>query len=277
MPVWRRIFDVIDAPMLVAERPDAIALECVRGAVRFESVRFTYPGARRPAVDGVSLEVEPGTLVAVVGPSGAGKTTLIGLLARFADPQHGSVLIDGHDIASLRLSTLGAAIGVVFQDPFLFHTTLRDNVRYGRPDASDDDVYRAAAAACLVDLVEHLPDGWDTFVGERGHRLSGGEKQRVALARALITDPAILILDEATAHLDAIAEREVQGALATALAGRTAFVVAHRLSTVQAADLIIVLEDGRLVQQGTHEELIEGDGLYARLHLVAEHRGTVGA
>ena len=277
VPVWQRIFDVIDAPVLVAERPDAVELDRVRGAVRFQNVAFTYPGASRPAVNGLSLEVEPGTVVAVVGPSGAGKTTLVGLLARFADPQHGSVQIDGHDVASLRLSTLGSAIGVVFQDPFLFHTTLRDNVRYGRPDATDDDVSRSAVAACLGEVVEQLPDGWDTVVGERGHRLSGGEKQRVALARALITDPAILILDEATAHLDAIAEREVQGALATALVGRTAFVVAHRLSTVQAADLIVVLEDGRLVQQGTHEELIDTDGLYARLHAVAEHRGTIGA
>jgi ATP-binding cassette, subfamily B, bacterial len=266
VPLWQRVFAVLDEAPDVVERPEATDLRAVRGEVRFEDVTFRYPGQERPALENVSLDVEPGQVVALVGPSGAGKTTLGALVMRFADPQQGRVLLDGVDVRDLTLATLGRALGVVFQDPFLFHTSLRDNIRFGRPNATDGEVEAAAEEAQLAALVRSLPGGLDTIVGERGHRLSGGEKQRVAIARVLLKDPPILLLDEATAHLDAISERELQAALVTAVRGRTALVIAHRLSTVRYADLILVLDHGRVVERGAHDELLGMGGLYASLH-----------
>jgi ATP-binding cassette subfamily B protein len=265
-PLWQRVFAVLDEPPDVVERPEARDLRAVRGELQLEGVTYRYPGQERPALQDVSLELEPGKVVALVGPSGAGKTTLGAMVVRFVDPQEGRVLLDGVDVRDLTLATLGRSVGVVFQDPFLFHTTLRDNIRFGRPDATDEEVEAAAGDAQLSALVRSLPDGLDTVVGERGHRLSGGEKQRVAIARVLLKDPPVLLLDEATAHLDAIAERELQAALVRAVRGRTALVIAHRLSTVRSADLIVVLDRGRVAERGSHDELLALGGLYASLH-----------
>ena len=201
-----------------------------------------------------------------MGPSGAGKTTLTNLVPRFIDPTHGRILLDGRDLRTITLESLGSHVGVVFQDTFLFHASLRDNLLYARPDASEQQLHAAIRAAYLTDFIAGLPDGWDTMVGERGHRLSGGEKQRVAIARVILKDPRIFILDEATAHLDTASEQLIQAAITPLFHGRTSVVIAHRLSTVQAADLIVVLDRGRPVEQGTHAELIDRDGLYASLY-----------
>lgn len=263
LALFNRLFEYIDLAPEITDRPGATALTGVRGAIRLERVSFRYPGTERPALDQVSLDVEPGQLVALVGPSGAGKTTLTGLVPRFFDPQSGVVRIDGRDVRDVTLDSLGAHIGIVFQDTFLFHATLADNLRYARPDATDDELAAAISAAHLDELVGSLPEGWDTLVGERGHRLSGGEKQRVAIARVILKDPEILILDEATSNLDSISEQLIQDALARLFRGRTSLVIAHRLSTVLAADQICVLDHGRLVEQGTHRDLLARDGGYA--------------
>jgi ATP-binding cassette subfamily B protein len=215
---------------------------------------------------GVDAVIEPGQLVALVGQSGAGKTTLGGLVARLYDVTGGAIRIDGHDVRDLTQESLRAAIGVVSQDSHMFHDTVVNNLRYGRPDATDAEVMEAARAAQIADLIEAMPAGLDTVVGERGYRLSGGEKQRLAIARMLLKDPAIVILDEATSHLDSENEALVQAALATALEGRTSLVIAHRLSTIAAADNILVLDEGRVVQQGRHHELMQAGGLYAHLY-----------
>jgi ATP-binding cassette, subfamily B, bacterial len=266
LAVFRRLFEYVDLPPQVTDAPGARELADARGAVRFDHVTFTYPNAARPALAGITIDIAPGQLAALVGPSGAGKTTLTTLLPRFADPQEGRVLIDGHDLRDLTLESVGRQVGVVFQDTFLFHASLADNVRYARPEASDADLVAAAKAAYLHDFAASLPDGYDTIVGERGHRLSGGEKQRVAIARAILKDPRILILDEATSHLDTVSEQLIQAALAPLLRNRTSLVIAHRLSTVLTADVILVLDQGRLAEHGTHADLLSHGGLYATLY-----------
>src|SRR6202034_2139304 len=222
----------------------------------------------------VSFVAEPGTMTALVGPSGAGKTTLSGLVPRLYDAVTGSVTIDGHDVRNVTLASVAASVGVVTQDAHLFHDSIAANLRYARPSATDAELVAACRAARIHDLIASLPDGYDTVVGERGHRLSGGEKQRLAIARVLLKDPAVVILDEATAHLDSETELLVQQALAAALAGRTSIVIAHRLSTIQAADQILVVDHGEIVARGTHSSLIGEGGLYAELYQTQYLRGA---
>jgi ATP-binding cassette subfamily B protein len=214
----------------------------------------------------VSFTVAPGELVALVGPSGAGKTTSALLVPRIHDVSAGEVRVDGHDVRDYTLESLRGAVGMVMQDPHLFHDTIRNNLRYARPDATDDDLVEACRAARIHDMIATLPDGYDTVVGERGYRMSGGEKQRLAIARMLLKDPAVVILDEATSHLDSESELAIQQALAEALLGRTSLVIAHRLSTIVAADRILVLEDGRIIESGRHDELLRAGGLYSDLY-----------
>ena len=214
----------------------------------------------------MSFTVEPGQLAALVGPSGAGKTTISYLVPRLYEASQGTVRIDGHDVRDLALGSLADAVGMVTQDAYLFHSTIAENLRYAKPDASDRELEAAARAANIHDTVASFPEGYQTLVGERGYRLSGGEKQRLAIARVLLKDPRILILDEATSALDSASERLVQEALAEVMRGRTTLAIAHRLSTIRHADVIIVIDDGRVVETGRHQELLDADGLYARLH-----------
>lgn len=234
-------------------------------AIEFDQVSFTYPTRTHPALESVSFRIAPGETVALVGPSGSGKSTVLQLLLRFRDPQSGAVLIDGNDLRSIDLAALRARIGLVSQDSTVFSANVLENIRYGRLDASDDEVMAAARAAHALEFIERLPERWQTPLGERGVRLSGGQRQRIAIARALLRNPALLLLDEATSALDAQSEREVQAALEEATAGRTTLVIAHRLATVRRADRILVLDRGRLVEAGTHDSLSSSDGLYARL------------
>jgi ATP-binding cassette subfamily B protein len=223
------------------------------------------------ALQDVSFEIAPGRLAALVGPSGAGKTTITYLIPRLYDPTAGSVQIDGHDLRDVTLDSLSRKIGMVTQETYLFHDTIRANLLYARPEASQDEIERAARAANIHDFIARLPKGYDTVVGERGYRLSGGEKQRVAIARVILKDPRILVLDEATSNLDSESEALIQAALKPLMHGRTSVVIAHRLSTILAADVILVVSDGKIVEQGTHDELLARDGLYARLYRTQFH------
>ncbi len=289
---FERVFEVLDAPNPLEDSPGAVDLIDPAGRVEFDDVSFRYPSASSvsvaslevggaqldgsvPALDAsanvevlhhVSVAIEPGRLVALVGPSGAGKTTLASLVPRLYDVTGGAVRVDGHDVRRLTQRSLRAAIGVVAQDPHLFHESVGDNLRYAKPDATQAELEAACRAAQIHDVVAALPDGYDTIVGERGYRLSGGEKQRIAIARMLLKSPAIVILDEATSHLDSENEALVQAALDAALRGRTSIVIAHRLSTITQADEILVLDDGRIVERGPHDELLTSGGLYSELY-----------
>ncbi|BCY06766.1 ABC transporter ATP-binding protein [Actinoplanes sp. L3-i22] len=279
-----RVFEVLDLEPGIAEKPDATPIPAGSGRIEFRDVRFRYPSAAEvslatledvtaldrtenaPVLHGVDFTVEPGQLVALVGPSGAGKSTTSMLVSRVYDVSGGAVLVGGVDVRDATLDSLRDTVGVVTQDSHLFHETIKENLAYARPGATEDEMWAALDGAQVGDLVRDLPEGLDTVVGERGYRFSGGEKQRIAIARLLLKQPSIVILDEATAHLDSESEAAVQRALSAALKGRTALVIAHRLSTIREADLIVVLEHGRVVERGTHEELVEAGGLYSDLY-----------
>lgn len=279
-----RVFEVLDLPSLIKEKPDAVEVPADAASVRFRHVAFTYPRSDevslasletiarpesrevREVLSDIDFAAEPGEMVALVGPSGAGKSTITHLIARLYDVRSGSVEVGGLDVRDVTLESLEAAVGYVTQDAHMFHDTVRGNLLYARPGATDEEVWAALEAAQVAGVIKGLPDGLDTVVGDRGYRLSGGERQRLAIARLLLKAPHIVVLDEATAHLDSESEAAVQTALDAALAGRTSIVIAHRLSTIRAADRILVIEAGRVVESGTHESLLADGGLYAELY-----------
>ena len=261
----QRVFEVLDTPPDIVSKPGAVVPERIDGAVEFRDVSFSYDGAK-PALREINLRVEPGMMVGLCGSSGAGKSTFVNLVSRFFDVSDGQILLDGRDLRDLNLAWLRGHVGVVLQEPYLFYGTIADNIRYGSPEASDEQVIAAARAANAHGFITNLPDGYDTTVGERGQSLSGGERQRVSIARAILHNPKVLVLDEATSSVDSETERQIQEALDRLVEGRTTFAIAHRLSTIKGADLIAVFDKGRLVATGTHEELLDdSDGIYANL------------
>ncbi|HSD49470.1 MAG TPA: ABC transporter ATP-binding protein, partial [Actinomycetota bacterium] len=297
MALFDRIFEYLDMPTEIEDTPGAVALapRDVRGEVALQGVWFHYDGPPEQAtpvsptdamredamrewtLEGVDLQIPPGQLAALVGPSGAGKTTITYLVPRLYDVQRGAVTIDGVDVRAIALESLGDLIGVVTQETYLFHTTIRRNLLYGKPDATQEELEHAARAANIHERIVELPEGFDTIVGERGYKLSGGEKQRLAIARVILKDPRILILDEATSSLDTTSERLVQAALEPLMHGRTTIAIAHRLSTILQADVIFVVDRGRIVERGTHDELLGRGGLYARLYEQQFRGGLVQA
>ncbi len=260
-----RIYELLDAESPVREKPDATPIRAARGEVVFENVSFGYePG--RPVLQNIDIEAKPGELIALLGPTGSGKSTIVNLLPRFYDVSTGAIRIDGEDVRDVTIDSLRSTIGIVQQDLFLFVATIRDNIAYGKPDATEEEVLRAARAARIHDFIEQLPDGYDTWVGERGTTLSGGQRQRIAIARTLLMDPRILIFDDSTSSVDMRTEYLIQEALQNLMKGRTTFVIAQRLRTVQQADQILVMRDGKIVERGRHEELLARGGFYREIY-----------
>lgn len=261
-----RVYEILDLPVERADKPGAVALRNVRGRIAFEDVRFAYESDEAPVLDGFNVQIDAGEIVALVGPSGAGKTTIVNLVPRFYEPQSGRITLDGVDLADVRLADLRAAIGIVPQEAQLFRGSIEENIRYGRLEATADEVHSAAREANAEEFILGFPDGYATEVGERGLRLSGGQRQRIAIARAILRDPRVLILDEATSALDSHSEALIEQALDRLLPGRTTLIIAHRLSTIRRAHTILYIEAGRVVEMGSHESLLAKGGAYARLH-----------
>ena len=259
-----RVFEVLDTHPEVIDQPGAMTMPPIEGRVEFRGVHFGYE-EDKPVIEDLNFVVEPGEMIGLAGHSGAGKSTLINLICRFYEPQEGAILIDGHDARQVNLKSLREQIGVVLQDPFLFNGTVADNIAYGHPESSLEQIVAAAKAANAHDFIMNMPDGYDTLVGERGTRVSGGERQRLSIARAILRDPRILILDEATSNVDTETESQIQGALERLVQGRTTFAIAHRLSTLKNSHRLLILDKGKLAEIGTHDELIEQDGIYAKL------------
>ncbi|GAA4530555.1 ABC transporter ATP-binding protein [Brachybacterium paraconglomeratum] len=276
LALFSRVFEYLDAPILISDAPDALALDpaTLRGEIRFEDVTFTYPGADGPALHGIDLVVPAGKHTALVGATGSGKTSTGYLMARLYEPSSGSITLDGHDLREITMDSLAASIGVVTQETYLLHASIADNLRFARPEASDEELRQACRIAQIHDHIESLPQGYDTVVGERGYRFSGGEKQRLALARTILRDPPVLLLDEATSALDVATERAMSGALDAAARGRTTVSIAHRLSTIRHADQIIVMQHGRVSERGTYEELVAHGGLFAQLAIQDARRDS---